>query len=322
MAYEFLKKLCISEKGKELEKILDQIPDQDRKDQYFYEYISEQWKAMSKMKEMQDFMFDADKNLKVNVSEIPILDINPIDIESENENLKYYITSVYTGDVSTHEINLNFIANQIYVSFHVASGMDRHIFIANKDRPVNENCSINDPNYTHYKYKDILCPASTYDSYVIDMEDFEGMNYFLDGGDGYAQYRFFFFNKKISKISNLIYSDFWNDIKNIAPSKNAIYDKIESLSYTKSTSFQYTGNGNERSFNLEVDIQYVSVLHGGNYAFMFTTKEFSNGGWKDMYITVAQHGTNIDIKIDGTTVYLKNNANDNGIAYYVFAIMM
>lgn len=231
----------------ELDALLAQIPEDAHKADQMYNEILKRWEFLSDLPPTLTFIqgkhyisteepdelkesvwkpikIDESQNLKVNIAEID----KEINIDSENKNLKYYVTPIYHIDVTTHEINLNFIAKQIYVSYDVASLMDRHIYIANKDRPVNEDCSIEDPDYTHYKYQDILCPAKSCNSFAIDMDNFEGMNYLIDGGDGYTDYRFFFLNKKV-KISNIPYADSWEDVKDIAPSKNAVYDKIEEL---------------------------------------------------------------------------------------------
>ncbi|MBA7618518.1 hypothetical protein ES703_25845 [subsurface metagenome] len=203
---DFFKKLCISAKDKEVQKILDQIPDQSSKEQYFYNWFTEQWNLLGGMKEKQNFLFDGNRNLKVvDIISVPLhytkfiegkglITAGYIEIDSAPYTIKSF--SFLTGKLQGDNFK---ILIRYYNDKWQNCNVDKEITFTEPsvmEIPVIPNCKF----------------------YLLF---FTEVDYYFDI-DVYAN---FFFKG----ISDEIYGDSWNEIKTIGASKNVLYDKINAM---------------------------------------------------------------------------------------------
>jgi len=212
---DFLKKLCISAKEKEVQKILDQIPDQSTKEQYFYNWLTEEYNLLGGMKEKQDFLFDDDRNLKVNIQE-PLLH----KIESKTE-LWETPENLVMGSNKLYK-TVDFLARSISVQFDYVNIRTDITFYER----INTDCNWHEVK----KYIDI-------DAFTIYTTNLSGVHCIqlkvdiyqtpLGKTYGFCYISNFFFKK--NPISDIIFAPSWDDIIDIGASKNVLYDKINTM---------------------------------------------------------------------------------------------
>lgn len=306
---DFLKKFCEATREKQLQNILDKLPDDERKEQYFYDYISDKLKLLSAMKEQQDFLFDDDRNLKVNVQEMEkfdnILDGNYLKIiPNPMENVKYW-DCTYDRDFTAY-VSTNFLIRSVSFWWKM---FPRYAIlkIYQRNNPYDDIWElILTKNYYSERHK------------LLHL-NFDGVQYLkftLTGSSALITNGWFYFSTFFFRNSNEPYGIDWDNEIYIAPSKNAVYNKIESMPQ-RVYSGAYTGDGtNNKPIGIifgVISMIFIIKSGEGSQSFIKTPEIPSKNAkkWTDaMYNSPA-----IEIYNEGTSFKISGVCNENGDSY-------
>lgn len=456
---DFFKKLCISAKDKEVQKILDQIPDQSSKEQYFYNWFTEQWNLLGGMKEKQNFLFDGNRNLKVvDIISVPLhytkfiegkglitagyieIDSAPYTIKSfsfltgklQGDNFKiliryyndkwqncnvdkeitftepsvmeipvipnckftilfftevdyYFDIDVYANfffkgisdeiygdswdeiktigasknalynkliamgvliDANTTQAEVNALiallkhndlqelnAGDLYEHLTATQVSKLHDIITNLNQITIRDHSdlqnvLTEQHHTKYtntnavsamgiKADDNPLHHDRYSMGEIYHNDLDGLN----AGDLYEHISQAQKDNLHHLPSNIAYNITTWDNNLDGATKNVIRDKFESLTFAVCTTFEYTGDGTERDFNLGKHVFYVLIINCPQVRFQFSTDTFCEGGWRSIYRSEAAQSIYHDIKLDGNHLWVKGNCNTNNYEFHAYAIL-
>ncbi len=184
--------------GVSWQKLVTQLPDPDRRDDYYWDDSAGVWVLKSTLLDSDKFVLDDDKNLKVSLT-----------------NNKVFTDTLDGIQVQLYE-ELDFLADGITIICFDVEGSSNNIYIEYMD-PTNVQNSIG------------LYQKTTFSSQFVAHVDCKPYNYFylnLDGVSDGFQYTIIFHKQKKTKISDTTYASSWDAVVDIGASKNAIYDKL------------------------------------------------------------------------------------------------